>query len=268
MAAISTPPSSSASRRRGHVPRLRPDVRRDGCAARLSRPRPAAVGEDTIALTSQPGDIYLMGNISDGPNRFGRCPWSSASSVALLVGSARAHHRTRSQVRRVDRRTCRLAHRVIRPITDAQLSSAQQRPRRPAWRSSHANDRPACRRCVRGDRRRNRCGTGHPGDDGRADSRPDRRRRPHAHGRRSVEPHMTRRHRGNVWRPRHPGRDHRHHHRLYRGDRRLHTRHRSPRQRARCPTRDRRRRVPARRRHWGWLLAGRQPRRISRRLIE
>ena len=35
---------------------------------------PTTIGEDTIALTSQPGDIYLTGNISDGPYRFQPVP--------------------------------------------------------------------------------------------------------------------------------------------------------------------------------------------------
>jgi putative ABC transport system permease protein len=88
---------------------------------------PAAVGEDTIALTSQPGDIYLMGNISDGPNRFRpvpvverieTSPYSSVPQALITENGVKSGGWTVAPAGWLIESSD--------PITDAQLSSARE----------------------------------------------------------------------------------------------------------------------------------------------
>jgi putative ABC transport system permease protein len=88
---------------------------------------PAAVGEDTIALTSQPGDIYLMGNISDGPNRFRPVP--VVERIETSPYSSVPHALITENGVKSGGWTVAPAGWLIEssdPITDAQLSSARE----------------------------------------------------------------------------------------------------------------------------------------------
>ena len=88
---------------------------------------PAAVGDDTIALTSQPGDIYLTGNISDGPYRFRPVP--VVERIETSPYSSVPHALITEHGVKSGGWTVAPAGWLIEsshPITDAQLSTARE----------------------------------------------------------------------------------------------------------------------------------------------
>ena len=88
---------------------------------------PTTIDDDTIALTSQPGDIYLTGNISDGPyrsqpvpavERIQPSPYSSVPHALITEHGVDSGGWTAAPGGWLIESS--------RPITDAQLTTAQQ----------------------------------------------------------------------------------------------------------------------------------------------